>query len=72
MFADEYIPVIVFKVFIIIHFIRNDIRQQFRDNQMAADGVIQIYLVQKFLQLTGRSRSFKIIFIKFLIFVQIK
>ena len=49
MFADEYIPVIVFKVFIIIHFIRNDIRQQFRDDQMAADGVIQIYLVQKFL-----------------------
>ena len=48
MFADEYIPVIVFKVFIIIHFIRNDIRQQFRDNQMAADGIIRSTLSRNF------------------------
>ena len=69
MFADEYIPVIVFKVFIVVHLIRNDIRKQFRDDQVTVDGIIQIDLVQKLFQLTGRSRRFEIFLIKFLIFI---
>ena len=39
-----------FKVFTVIHFIGNDLRQQLMNDQMPFCGIFQIYSLQKFLQ----------------------
>ena len=60
------------EIFAVVHFIRDDLRQEFRDDQMAGNGIVKINGLQKLLQRQGILTGLKIIFIKNLIFVQIQ